>query len=155
MTHSAPNLTLKSLAKVDLFKLLGVSGSEEEKQRFLDELQDLVWQEFIDTELMALLDEQQMDQVIQVIGDTSLSDEQQQQQLIKLVEQVVPDYEQVLVNKALELKADMLAERIEGLKERFAGQAESLAKVKQAEELLNDSKWQEAVDVLGEVEVGS
>ncbi len=140
-----------TLEKMDIFTMLGVKGTEEEKEAFLDELQDLVWQEFVDTELMDNLDEQSMEKVEKILMDESLSAQQQQQQLQTILTQAVPDYEQVLLILALQLKEDMFYARLDGLKERFKEQQNNLSKVQQAEQLAQQENWKQAVEMVNEL----
>ncbi len=153
MTDSAQNFPVsQKLAQLDIFTMLGVTGTEDEKEQFLDELQDLVWQDFVDVDLMDKLEDRDMDEVEGILADDTLSVKDQQEKLVGVLQRIMPDFEDVLLNKALELKEDMLRERIAGLMEYYKDRAAELAKVNQAEDLVNDEKYKEAVDLLNGLE---
>lgn len=53
-----------------------------------------------------------------------------------------------MLEKALELKEDMVRERVAGLKEYYSDNAEKLEKVQQAEQQANQGKWSTTAETL-------
>jgi hypothetical protein len=60
----------------------------------------------------------------------------------------VPDVEDIMLEKALNLKEEMVWERVAGMKEYFANQQQSLAKIKEAENHLTAGHWKTGTQLL-------
>lgn len=131
----------QSIEEQNIFELLGVNDADEvEKEAFLDELQQALWDDFLEKDLPLLVADDQLAQV-KSLGDN-------QEQVIKKVEQLVPDVEEIMLEKALLLKEEMMWERVAGMKEYYASQPANLAKVDQAEAELKAGHWQAGASLL-------
>lgn len=140
----------QSLKAQNIFFLLGVTdSSNEEKEAFLDELQQVVWEDFIENDLELLITKEEKETVDQLIGKEPTS-EMQEELAVKL-EELIPDLEEIIFEKALELKSDMVKERITGMREYYAGKPEDLAKIDQAEALISQDQWRAAAEVLNAI----
>lgn len=140
----------QSLEVQNIFDLLGVSdGKEEEKEAFLDELQEVIWEDFIENDTELLLNQEQQTKLkeIQAKGKTP----QVQEEMLVYLEKILPDLEDLMMDKALELKEDMVLERISGMKEFYSNNQEALNKIKQAEELISQNKWADSGKLLNEI----
>lgn len=143
-------MTDQSLEAQNIFDLLGVSdGNAEEKEAFLDELQEVIWEDFIENDVGLLLNEDQLAKLNE-IKDRGQSREVQEEMLVHL-EEILPDLEDIMMDKALELKEDMVLERISGMKEFFSGNQQALDQIRQAEDLISENKWADAGSVLNSV----
>ena len=141
----------ESLEEQNVFDLLGVAdGTDEEREQFLDELQQVIWEDFLESDVELLVTVEEMAQV-RSITDKNIGDLEKQEELIVYLEKLIPDLEEIMLEKALELKEDMMKERIAGMKEMFAGQEDKLSRIAEAEQLISQNKWNSAAGVLNTV----
>jgi len=129
---------------------LGVSdGKDEEKEAFLDELQEVIWEDFVENDVKMLLSEEQLAKLneIQKKGQTR----EVQEEMLVYLEELLPDLEDIMMDKALELKEDMVLERISGMKEFYSGNQVALDQVAEAERLISENKWADAGSVLNSI----
>ncbi len=142
----------QSLEDQNIFELLGVSdATDEEKEAFLDELQQVIWEDFLENDVELLLTSEEMTGLKQAMGDKPSSDPEQQEVIVTYLEKFIPDLEEVMLEKALELKEDMVRERLAGLREFFATQTDKLAQLDRADQLMNDGEWRTAADVMNQL----
>lgn len=138
----------ESIEEQNIFDLLGVSdASEEEKESFLDELQQALWEDFLAKDLSLLVSESEMSE-IETIKTQEGNDEEKQAALIKKIEELVPDIEEVMLEKALELKEDMVMERLAGIRESFVQENKGLERLDEAESHLKNGHWKTGTQVL-------
>lgn len=141
----------ESLAAQNIFELLGVNdGSDADKEAFLDELQQVIWQDFLENDLKLLLTKAELEQVKE-LQIKNPDQAKQQEEIIGFIENLVPDIEEIMLEKALELKRQMVEERITGLKEFLGGQTEKLAIVHEAENLIKQNQWASAATILNKI----
>ena len=141
----------------NIFSMLGVSeGDEELKEKFLDQLQEVIWDDFLtnDVELLLTPDEfTEFKTYKQKVDDSQGSaQEEAKDAMVEYIEKLVPDLEDIMLEKALDLKADLFVERINGMKEYFAENQEKLAKVSQAEQHMYSDNWKSAAELLNEIQ---
>lgn len=140
----------QSLEAQNIFDLLGVSdGKPEEKDAFLDELQDVIWEDFLANDTQALLTEPELAQLqeLKAKGNTP----QVQEEILVFLEKLIPDLEDMMMDKAIELKEDMVMERIAGLREFHAQNAPALEKITEAEKLISQNRWADASQLLNSI----
>jgi hypothetical protein len=131
----------ESLEAQNIFELLGVSdGTEVEKENFLDELQQVIWEDFVEHDLSLLLTREELGQV-QAIKAKAGQVQQQQEEIVGYIEKLVPDLEEIMLEKALELKRQMVRERIKGLRQYLAGKPDQLPRIDAIEQLMKADKW--------------
>lgn len=150
VVDNSPLQSNQTLETQNIFDLLGVSdGKDEEKEAFLDELQEVIWEDFIENDTTLLLNQEQQDKLkeIQAKGKTP----EVQEEMLVYLEKLLPDLEDMMMDKALELKEDMFLERISGMKEFYNDNQEALGKIGQAEELISQNKWADAGNLLNEI----
>jgi hypothetical protein len=147
---SAPTASVsQALEDQNIFFLLGVDdGSDEEKESFLDELQQVIWEDFLENDVQLLITEEEKQALQQIQAKTDLSEEDKQEEMVVYLEKLIPDLEEIMLEKALELKEDMVKERIAGMREYYADNLEQLKKVDEADALVRDDKWRDAAAVL-------
>ncbi len=139
----------ESIEEQNIFELLGVTDAEQaEKEAFLDELQQALWDDFLEKDLPLLVNQQQLEEIRGMHNDQALPEERRQAEIIKKVEAMVPDVEEIMLEKALKLKEDMVWERVAGMKEYYSGQQDSLTKIDQAEQQLRAGQWRSGSQVL-------
>lgn len=139
----------QSLEDQNIFFLLGVEdGSDEEKEAFLDELQQVIWEDFLERDVELLITEEELQGMKKIMAQKEKSDLQLQEEIVVYLEKLIPDLEDILLEKALELKEDMVRERVSSMRELAAGKTEVLAKLDQAEAFIKDNQWRAAAEVL-------
>lgn len=145
-TQPASNQTLEAQ---NVFFLLGVDESQaEQKEAFLDELQQVIWEDFLESDVKLLITQDEFAQLEQIMAKTGLSEEDRQEEMVIFLEKLIPDLEEIMLEKAIELKGDMFRERIMGLREYFVGQSEKLDQLTKAEDLVSQEMWYDAAVVV-------
>jgi len=151
-TTASNSKVSQALEDQNIFFLLGVTdGTDEEREAFLDELQQVIWEDFLDNDVELLVTEEEMEGMKKIMARKELSDEQMQEETVVYLEKLIPDLEEIMLEKALELKEDMVRERIAGMREYYAQDEKALAEISEAEALLNDSQWRDAAEKLNSI----
>jgi hypothetical protein len=146
------NLVSEKLEDQNIFFLLGVEdGTTEEKERFLDELQQVVWEDFLENDLELLITTQEKERVDQILNNADLSDLDKQEQVLNYLSNLIPDLEEIMLEKALELKQEMVKERVEGMRQYYADKEEVLGKIDQAAQMFAQGKWSSGAKLLNQV----
>lgn len=146
----------ESLEVQNIFFMLHVEeGDDELKEKFLDQLQDVIWDDFLNNDVELLLTQEEVTQFKNhrqaIESATGEEQEKAKDALVEFLEKLIPDLEDIMLEKALDLKADLFAERIAGMKEYFAQKPDQLEQVKQAEQLMSEDKWKSAASLLNSV----
>jgi hypothetical protein len=139
----------EELKAQNIFEMLGLAKiSDEEKNQFLDELESMIWDDFVVHDLELLLTSEEYAGAREIL-DKPNQDDEKKEALIAYLDKLIPDLDEVLYEKALELKSEMLAERLSKMKDG-ADQA-TLDKVKEAENLISQNRWKSAVSLLNQL----
>lgn len=139
----------QSLEDQNIFVLLGVEdGSDEQKEAFLDELQQVIWEDFLENDVELLLTEQEMTDLRAILDKPTAEEAQKQEETVVFLEKLIPDLEEIMLEKALELKEDMVRERLLGLREFFSDDTQKLARLNEVETLMNQNKWNDAAKAM-------
>lgn len=137
----------EDLKSQNIFDMLGLDKiSDEEKNHFLDELEMMIWDDFVAHDLELLLTSEEYGKARQILDEQAKSEDERKESLILFLEKLVPDLDEVLYEKALELKSEMMAERLNKLKENT--DPASIDKVKQAEAFISENRWRSAASLL-------
>lgn len=134
----------------NIFTLLGVEdGTEAEKSAFLDELQQVIWEDFLENDVSLLVLDSEHQKLTEIIGDTTakLSIETQEK-VIEYLEELIPDLEEIMVDKAVRLKAELVRERIESLKKLHQHDSGKMEAIFSAESLSHSGEWASVAEVL-------
>ncbi len=137
----------------NIFTLLGVAdGSEEEKSQFLDDLQQVIWEDFLENDVALLILDSEYQKLQEITGGTSrdLSVETQEK-IVEYLEKLIPDLEEIMVDKAVRLKADLFRERIASLKSLHSDDIEKMQTIVQAESLMHQGSWTTAAETLDQL----
>lgn len=140
------------LQDLDIFTVLGVDGTSEEKEQFLDEMQATVWDSITQQHLEEKMSDEQLTEIENIIADENVSDEDKKARLSEKLNQLIPNVEQVIMDTTNELKADLLQERLSGMTTRFQEDTEVSAKLKTAQEKYDAKSYQECVEILNAIE---
>lgn len=146
----------------NIFFMLGAEdGGEDVKENFLNELQDVVWNDFLENDVNMLITSEEKVKFDEIMAKRSALDPNQmngqegdniQNALIAYLETLIPDLEEIMLEKALDLKSDLFVERITGLREYNSGNPAALEEINRAEKLMNENKWYSASEILNKVE---
>lgn len=146
--------TSQVLEDQNIFTLLGATdGTEQEREAFLDELQQVIWEDFLENDLQLLVttDEYNTLQPLLSKSENPENDLAKQEELVGKLENLIPDLEEIMLEKALELKADLLKERIVSMREFYAGNEAALRSISDAEASLQLGKWFDAAQILNQI----
>jgi hypothetical protein len=141
----------EKLQKMSIFEMLGVEGTEEEKEAFLSEVQDVIWQDVVENDLAPLLSEAEMDEVDAMLNDESANEDTKRDYLFDLILKKVPNAEEVLLERTMQLKSDLLHERFHGMQQFFANNPEAMQKLEVAHGHIDADEHEEAVALLNEL----
>lgn len=148
-TTVSASTTSETLEDQNIFYLLGVEdGTNEQKETFLDELQQVIWEDFLENDVQLLLTKEEYQQLQQMTNNDTKKPLMEQEAVVVFLEKLIPDLEEIMLEKALELKADLVKERIAGLKELHSGKTDMLQKIEEAESLVGQDKWLSAARML-------
>lgn len=143
------NNSSEELEDQNIFMMLGVSdGTPEQRETFLDELQQVIWEDFLEYDVKLLTTKEEQVELEKMISSTGVSELEKQEKIVVYLEKLIPDLEEIMLEKALELKEEMVRERVKSMREFFTDKPEVLAKIDSAEEMMNGGKWRSAVALL-------
>jgi len=139
----------EKLEDQNIFFLLGVEdGKPDEKEKFLDELQQVIWEDFLENDLSLLITSDEKQAADKISAQTDLSDLEKQEKLIEYLAGLIPDLETIMLEKALELKQDLVKERVVGIKEYYKDKPTDLTKIDEAAKFFAQGKWMSGAKVL-------
>ncbi|MBD3250439.1 MAG: hypothetical protein GF381_02640 [Candidatus Pacebacteria bacterium] len=142
----------EKLIDQNIFFLLGVDdGSDEEKDRFLDELQQVIWEDFVQRDLELLVTIEEKEEVDQILNDANLSELEKQEKVLVKLEKVIPDLEEIMLEKAVELKQDLVKERLASMRQFYSDNPEFVQQVNQANSLFSQGKWRSGAELLNKL----
>jgi len=139
----------EALEDQNIFELLGVSdGTDEQKEEFLTELQDVLWEDFLEYDAQLLVTKDEYAELKQIREQHAENVSEQQEAVVGYLEKLIPDLEEIMLEKALELKSDMVKERIAGMKELYLEDAAYQGQLSVAEDHISAGRWNSAAVVL-------
>lgn len=146
------NSQSEALEDQNIFDLLGISeATDDEKEAFLDELQQVIWEDFVEKDVELLLTEDELKEFRAIAEKTTQDEEERQSQMIDYLEKLIPDLEKIMLEKALDLKEEMTRERIKDYLQLFSQEEKKLEDTKQAQTLADDQKWRSAAKLLNSI----
>ncbi len=145
--------TSEALADQNIFFLLGAERSSvQEQEEFLNELQATIWEDFVLNDMGLLLTTQEKEKADEISNNSALTELQKQEQLLDYLDGLIPDLETIMLEKALELKQDMVKERIVSLKEESLNDHQKQSKIQEVESLLSQGRWYSAGNLLNQID---
>lgn len=133
----------------NIFTLLGVlDGTEEQREKFLDELQQVIWEDFLEYDVKLLITQDEYTELEKLLAEEGQNDLEKQEKIVVYLEKLIPDLEEIMLDKALELKEELTRERLAGVREYFAGKDDQLKKLDEVEALMQEGKWRSAAEML-------
>ncbi len=142
----------ESLADQNIFYMLGVSnGTEDEKNQFLDDLQQTVWEDFVQADMPLLITDDEKVRADEILNDPSKDDMQKQDELLNYLSELIPDLEEIMIEKAMKLKQDLVKERIASMREAFAQDQAKMKQLDDATQLFTQGKWYSGSTLLNQI----
>ena len=142
----------EALEDQNIFDLLGLTDvPDNEKEKFLDELQQVIWEDFLENDVELLLTQDELIEFKKIQDQATKNDEQKQIEMIDYLQKLVPDLEDIMLDKALELKSEMMKDRVSELKVVYAENPDMLKLVEAADKMVADQKWKSAADQLNAI----
>jgi F0F1-type ATP synthase delta subunit len=136
----------QALEDQSIFDLVGdTDGTLEEREKFLDELQKVVWDDFLDNDVELLLTEEELHPLEEIVTRTDTDQLVKQQEIVKYLESKIPDLEEIMMEKALKLKDDLLQERIAGMEQFYADKPTALTKINDAKIAISKGLYYDAI----------
>lgn len=150
VSHDAnSSIKSESLEDQNIFFLLGVrDGTDQEKESFLDELQQVIWEDFLEYDVKLLITSDEMVELQKMLNSQTDRDLEKQEKIIIYLEKLIPDLEEIMLEKALELKEEMVRERANGLRQYYADKPDKLQRVDEAEKLMDSNQWYTAAHLM-------
>ncbi len=140
----------EELKSQNIFVMLGLMNiTDEEKNQFLDELEEMIWDDFVFHDLELLLTSEEYAGARKILDNADTNKDEVKENLIVYLEKLIPDLDEVLYDKALELKSEMMGERLGKMKE--SADEAVLAKVKEVENLISQNLWKSASLLLNQL----
>jgi hypothetical protein len=125
----------------NIFDLLGIQqATDSEKTLFLDELQDVLWEDCVENDVEALLTEDDFRQ-FQTIS-------QDREQMVNFLEERIVDFGKIMFAKALEFKQELTQERISEYLDFYKDEPDKLEQINKAQSLLHEHRWRDVRAVL-------
>ncbi len=146
----------ESLEAMNIFDMLGVDADGDElKESFLDDLQDAVWDDFLEHDIADLLTTTQMVEFEQlkdkrdgIAKENKEAYLNAQDRLISYIEPLVPNLEELMLKKALELKKSLFLERVATMKEESVDDQAKMTELDKVEKLVSEDKYYSASKLL-------
>ena len=150
--QATPSHSSEKIDDQNIFFMLGIENSQEtEKESFLDELQQVVWEDFLENDAKSLLSKDEFAQLQTMLAKNPKASFTEQADIVDYLEKLVPDLEERMVKKAMKLKEEMFAERLHDLRQQFAGDSTKLATIDEAEALMKQAQWYSAAKKLNQL----
>lgn len=143
----------QKLEDQSIFDLVGDNeGSLEEREAFLDDLQKVVWDDFLDNDVELLLTDEEMRPLEEIVSRPEVDAIKKQQEIVNYLESKVPDLEEIMLEKALKLKEDLLMERILATEQFFADKQDVLRRITDIRKMVDEGKFYDVIVALYEIE---
>ncbi|HPS40405.1 MAG TPA: hypothetical protein PLQ50_00150 [Candidatus Woesebacteria bacterium] len=140
----------EALKAQNIFEMLGLTSiADSEKDQFLDELETVIWDDFVMHDLELVLTSEEYAGALKILDAEDQKNNEKKENLIVYLEKILPNLDEILYDKALELKSEMMAERLSQMKKN-ADEA-TLAKIKEVENLISQNKWKSASLLLNQL----
>lgn len=141
----------EGLEAQNIFDMLNLSQlSDQEKDSFLNDLEKLIWDNFITIDLPLLLTAEEKAEADRLMSEVGKSEDEQKEALLVYLDKLVPNLEQVMYQKAITLKKELFEERLRKMREQAKADnnLSLLADLDQIDDLLKAERYQTAVQLL-------
>lgn len=139
----------QAIENQNIFDLLGArSLSAAEEADFLDRLQKTIWDDFLDNNVELLLTDEEVEGLIAIINRGDVNDDEKQSLMLEYMQKLIPDLDEILLEKASKLKKDLTMERIASLEEMYREDEGKMRQLIEVRKLVEEERWMEVADTL-------
>ena len=142
----------QAIESQNIFELLGATGlTSQEEADFLDRLQKTIWDDFLDNDVELLLTDEEVQGLIAIINRGDVDEDEKQGLMLEYLQNLIPDLDELLLEKASKLKKDLTKERVMSLQEMYGGDEGKMRLLEEAKKAMEEERWKEASDILNRV----
>lgn len=141
-----------SLANTSIFTLLGIDGTDGEKETLVQDLEHTIWQSVMDEVYVNQFTDEEFEQIEDILDNEDLTEAQRQERVRALLAPKVPDLEQRLIAKTEEVKRGMLKSRLEGLMTHHRGNAAALQTLRMASDMFAQSRYADCLRLINSLQ---
>ena len=144
----------QNIESQNIFDLLGVRGmTKEEEESYLVRLNKAIWDDFLDNDVELLLTEEEVGKLIAIINRQDVDEDQKQALMYDFLKGIIPDLDEILLEKASKLKEDLTLERVASMEELVVGDEGKLEELKRVRELVKGGQWASVSEMLNKIQV--
>lgn len=141
------NQNIRSIEGMDIFEVLDISGSSQEREQFLAQLGEAIWTDVVQSKLDELTDDQ-IARIDMTMTDQHMTDNQKYERLFQVFDEAVPNAQQLVADTAKRVKIEFLRTRIEGLQEFYQSNVAALQTVRMASDMFAQKRYYDAIKLL-------
>jgi hypothetical protein len=141
--------------QLDIFTVLGVAQDDPDREAFLQQMEEAIWEEIVENELSDKLGETELAQIETILNDEAASAEEKRDHLFGMLVDKVPNFEKVVRDYTMAAKRDLLSERLEGTKEYYSQtspNADKLSQVERAAQLFEAAEFSACAQALNAIQ---
>jgi hypothetical protein len=136
-----------SILDYDLFEILGIELTEEEKEKQLDEMDELMWLDFLDEDLPKLIGEEEVQKIEQTLETLEGATFEDSADLVKeVLESKGYNLEEELVKRGTQLKKQLVLDQISAIEADSSKSKDPVLFIhiiKNLKDLFDQEKWGE------------
>lgn len=137
--------------QVDIFTVLGVAQDDPDREAFLQQMEEAIWEEIVENELSDKMSDADLDQIEAILNEEDTTMSEKRDKLFGMLVGKIPQFEVVVREYTMSAKRDLLFERLEGLKEFYAQDAAKLEQVNKADALFGEGQFTACVIALNAI----
>ncbi len=141
--------------QLDIFTVLGVAQDDPDREAFLQQMEEAIWEEIVENELADKMGEAELAQLETILNDEATSVDDKREQLFGMLVGKVPNFEIVVREYTMAAKRDLLLERLEGTKEFYGTtqpNADKLSQVERAGQLYEAGEFSACAAALNAIQ---
>lgn len=140
--------------QVDIFTVLGVPQDDPDREAFLAQMEEAIWEEIVEHELSDKMADADLDQIEAILNDDNTSVNDKRDKLFSILVEKIPEFETVVREYTMAAKTDLLLERVEGLQEYYSQDQAKLEQVNKASGLFDQGEYTACVMALNAIVSG-
>ena len=143
----------QAIENQNIFDMLGMRSLQiDEQSDYLEQLQKTIWDDFLENDVELLLTGEETEEMIEMISRNDVDDDRKQCMILEYLMDIIPDLDEIMVEKASQLKKDLAIERIISLEKLFSDDEEKQKVLRQARAAKDEERWLDLTDLLNSVQ---
>jgi len=141
--------------QLDIFTVLGVAQDDPDREAFLQQMEEAIWEEIVENELADKLSDTELGQIESILDAKDVSQDGKRDQLFGMVVGRIPNFEKIVREYTMAAKRDLLSERLEGTKEFYTTtqpNADKLSQVERAGQLFEAGEFSACAQALNAIQ---